>query len=154
MTPPSTHFNPFARSVLDGPDIDLHPQLARDCLWLGRLSACQVLLMDDSHYPWLILVPNQAGLTEFDLLPESLVPAVHDDIRRAAQVLRTLFQPDKLNVAALGNMVPQLHIHLIARFHQDAAWPKPVWGCLPPSPYGEPLLQEQASRLCAALGMG
>ncbi|MEO5339042.1 MAG: HIT family protein [Magnetococcus sp. MYC-9] len=154
MTPPPARFNPFARPPLSAPDIDLHPRLARDGVWLGRLSACQLLLMNDSRYPWLILVPNQEGLTAFDLLPEPLVPLVHDDIRRAGQALRTLFQPDRLNVAALGNLVPQLHIHLIARFQQDAAWPGPVWGLHPPLPYGEQALQEQSARLCAALGMG
>ncbi|MBF0462487.1 MAG: HIT family protein [Magnetococcales bacterium] len=146
-------FYPFDRAAGKSPDIDLHPQLARDCLWLGRLAACQVLLMNDSRYPWLILVPNQEGLADFDLLPEALVPMVWDDIRQASQALRTLFQPDKLNVAALGNVVPQLHIHVIARFQQDAAWPRPVWGCHPPLPYAERALREQTARLCAALGV-
>ncbi len=154
MTPPPAPFYPFGRSTGHGPDIDLHPQLARDGLWLGRLSACQLLLMNDSRYPWLILVPNQEGLTDFDQLPERLMPGVHEDIRHASQALRNLFQPDKLNVAALGNVVPQLHIHIIARFCQDAAWPKPVWGLLPPLPYAEKRVQEQTARLCAALGLG
>ncbi|MBF0402026.1 MAG: HIT family protein [Magnetococcales bacterium] len=151
MTPPA--FYAFGRPDSGAPDIDLHPHLARDCWWLGRLTACQVLLMNDSRYPWLILVPNQAGLTDFDLLPEALVAPVHEDIRRASQALRTLFQPDKLNVASLGNSVPQLHIHVIARFCQDAAWPRPVWGCHPALPYAELVLREQADRLCTALGI-
>lgn len=151
MTPPP--FYSFGRSTGGAPDIDLHPHLARDCLWLGRLAACQVLLMNDSRYPWLILVPNHEGLTEFDQLPDPLVMAVHEDIRRASHVLRTLFQPDKLNVASLGNLVSQLHIHVVARFHQDAAWPKPVWGAYPPAPYAERVLEEQTARLSAALGI-
>lgn len=152
MTPPA-RFNPFGRTAYGGPDIDLHPQLAQECQWLGRLSACQVLLMNDSRYPWLILVPNQEGLTELDQLSELWILSVHEDIRSASQALRTLFQPDRLNVAALGNVVPQLHIHVIARFRQDAAWPRPVWGVHPPLPYGAHLLQEQTARLCKALGI-
>ncbi|MEO5364559.1 MAG: HIT family protein [Magnetococcus sp. DMHC-8] len=154
MTPPPARYYTFGRTVGGTPDIDLHPQLARDCRWLGRLVACQVLLMNDSHYPWLVLVPNQAGLTDWDQLPEMLVPGVHDDIRHACQALRELFQPDKLNVAALGNVVPQLHIHVVARFHRDAAWPGPVWGFQPPLPYAERVLREQTTRLCTALGVG
>jgi diadenosine tetraphosphate (Ap4A) HIT family hydrolase len=153
MTPPPARFNPFGRTAYGAPDVDLHPQLARDCRWLGRLSACQVLLMNDSRYPWLVLVPNQEGVTELDQLAELLILPVYEDIRSASQALRTLFQPDKLNVAALGNLVPQLHIHVVARFHQDAAWPRPVWGCHPPIPYGERVLQEEMTRLCKALGI-
>lgn len=149
----SPPFYSFGRRTSGAPDIDLHPHLARDCLWLGRLTACQVLLMNESRYPWLILVPNHAGLTEFDQLPDSLVMAVHEDIRHASQVLRTLFQPDKLNMASLGNLVSQLHIHLVARFHQDTTWPKPVWGAYPPTPYTERVLQEQTARLSVALGI-
>ncbi|WP_227657548.1 HIT domain-containing protein [Candidatus Magnetaquicoccus inordinatus] len=116
-------------------EVPLHPRLQEDTFFVKRLSACQLLLMNDSRYPWLILVPNQRDVSEWDQLSRLLWPGVHDDICRASQVLRTLFKPDKLNIAALGNLVPQLHIHVLARFRGDAAWPKPVWGALPPLPY-------------------
>ncbi|MBF0184460.1 MAG: HIT family protein [Magnetococcales bacterium] len=132
-------------------DVALHPRLREDALWLGRLSVCQVLLMNDSRYPWLILVPNQEGLREWDQLSRLLLPGVHADICRASEALRGYCQPDKLNVAALGNLVPQLHIHVVARRHGDDTWPKPVWGALPPLPYPTATGQAVAAHLRAAL---
>ncbi|ABK44941.1 histidine triad (HIT) protein [Magnetococcus marinus MC-1] len=117
------------------PIVPLHPVLAKDGLWVTELSACCVLLINDSRYPWLVLVPDRANLTDLDQLNEGDMALVMQDIRLGSRVLRRLFEPTKLNVAALGNMVPQLHIHLIARFSHDAAWPKPVWGAHPAIPY-------------------
>jgi diadenosine tetraphosphate (Ap4A) HIT family hydrolase len=126
---------------------ELHPLLAQDCILVGHLHVCELLLMNDSQYPWLILVPDRPGLRDFDELSDIDTPLVHADIKHASQVLRTLFQPSKLNVAALGNMVPQLHIHVIARSESDKAWPKPVWGLYPPVPYTEEVLSDLLARL-------
>lgn len=125
----------------------LHPVLARDGIPVCGLLACRVLLMNDSRYPWVILVPEYAGLRDLDELPGEMVPLVWQDLRRVSQALRHGFAPDKLNVAALGNVVPQLHIHVIARFHTDDAWPQPVWGRHPPLPYGEALLQQRLAQI-------
>lgn len=132
---------------------ELHPQLLKDCLPVVSLSACLVLLMNDSHYPWLILVPDGHNLRDWDDVSESDIPLVEGDVRLACRVLKKLFQPDKINVAALGNVVPQLHIHVIARFHSDKAWPKPVWGVHPPLPYGDGDLKERLRLLQKAFAM-
>ena len=132
------------------PDFALDPTLARDTVPLEEWALCRVLLMNDARYPWLVLVPARAGLRDFhDLAPADMALAT-GEITRASKALQALFAPDKLNVAALGNMVPQLHIHVIARFKDDAAWPKPVWGVRPPEPYGEPALNERIDDLRGA----
>ncbi len=121
-------------------DFALDPTLAKDTVPLEDWALCRVLLMNDAQYPWLVLAPARAGLRDFhDLAPADLALAT-DEIVRASKALQALFAPDKLNVAALGNMTPQLHIHVIARFTGDAAWPKPVWGARPGEPYGEAAL--------------
>ncbi|MEO5365500.1 MAG: HIT family protein [Magnetococcus sp. WYHC-3] len=132
----------------------LHPQLAGDSVLLGVLSLCQVRLMNNARHPWLILVPERGGLHDLDQLAANDAARLHADLQAAARALRTLFAPDKLNVAALGNIVPQLHVHVVARFTHDAAWPAPVWGALPPQPYRPEELQELKSRLQSALGLG
>ena len=105
----------------------LHPGLAADTLEVGSLALSRVLLMNDARFPWLVLVPQRDGMV--DLV--DLSPADHhrltDEIRQSCEALRALVRPDKLNVAALGNVVPQLHVHVIARFRNDAAWPRPIW---------------------------
>lgn len=114
---------------------ELHPQLQKDCLLVGRFSLCRLLLMRDANYPWFILVPDREGITEiFQLSDEDQVQLLRESSRLSA-VLVERFRADKLNIAALGNVVPQLHVHVIARFRHDAAWPKPVWGVAPPRPY-------------------
>ncbi|MBF0371726.1 MAG: HIT family protein [Magnetococcales bacterium] len=132
---------------------ELHPTLAKDGITVGFLSACQVLLINDSHYPWLILVPDRPGLRDLDELTDIDRALVYGDIHQASQVLRRLFNPTKLNVAALGNMVPQLHIHVIARFEGDKAWPKPVWGLHPSEPYPDDLLAKRLEQLKGAFGV-
>ncbi len=109
--------------------------------------------MNERSWPWLILVPRRPGLIEIvDLEPADRVTLI-EEIARAAEALRQLYRPDKLNVAALGNVVPQLHVHIIARFRSDLAWPRPVWGVKPAlEPYDEPTLSETVRRIAAALG--
>ena len=114
----------------------LHPQLAKDTVPVGDLALSRVLLANDANYPWLILVPRRDALTEIiDLDENEQVQLLGEIDAAAARVLKSVTQCDKLNIAALGNMVAQLHVHVIARFASDAAWPKPVWGAVPPSVY-------------------
>lgn len=132
----------------------LHERLASDthpvCDW--PLSA--VLLADDATYPWLILVPRRDGLRDFHDVAAADRPALMDEIDRASTALQTVYSPDKINVAALGNMVPQLHVHVIARTADDAAWPGPVWGAAPAEPYGEAELAATLAGLRRVLNSG
>jgi diadenosine tetraphosphate (Ap4A) HIT family hydrolase len=113
----------------------LDPTLARDTRSIGDLPLCRVLLSRDANYPWLLLVPRRRGAVELiDLDPADQAPLT-SEIADASRALKALTGCDKLNVAAIGNVVAQLHIHVIARFHADAAWPKPVWNAVPPREY-------------------
>ena len=117
------------------PDFALHERLAADTVEAARWPLCRMLLMNDSRYPWLILVPARADMTEIHRLDPADQVQLMTEITRASRALETLHRPDKINVAALGNMVPQLHIHVVARFRTDDAWPGPIWGAHPPRPY-------------------
>ena len=113
----------------------LDPKLAADTVPIGDLAMTRVLLASDANYPWLILVPRMPGVTEItDLDPNEQVQLL-GEIDAAARALKSVAEYEKLNVAALGNVVAQLHVHVIGRRHNDAAWPKPVWGAAPPSAY-------------------
>jgi diadenosine tetraphosphate (Ap4A) HIT family hydrolase len=125
----------------------LNGQLAKDTVEVARWQLSRVLLMNDSTYPWLILVPERPGMRDFhDLAPADLT-VMTGEIVRASKALESAFNPDKLNVAALGNQVPQLHIHVIARFTGDPAWPGPVWGVRPAEAYGEAARAERLALL-------
>ena len=115
----------------------LHPQLAKDTALIGRIGECLLLLMKDARYPWLILVPEQEGLRELHDLSDDQFSSVTQIIKQTSLRLQTLTEALKINVAALGNMVPQLHIHIIARREDDASWPGPVWGVGTAEPYTE-----------------
>jgi len=119
----------------------LHPQLAQDTVPLGDLPLARALLTNDANYPWLILVPRLPGLVELIDLEENAQVQLLGEIAATARALKSITQCDKLNIAALGNQVPQLHVHIIARRHNDAAWPKPVWGVKPPLPYEQEKLR-------------
>ena len=108
----------------------LDVRLVEDTIYLLELSLCRVLLMNDSRYPWLILVPRFNGLKEIHDLSKGDQGNLMFEITKTTRIIEKLFTPDKINVAALGNSVSQLHIHIIARFKTDEAWPGPVWGCL------------------------
>lgn len=130
----------------------LHPQLAADTVPVANWPLCQVLLIKDANYPWLVLVPARDDLRDFDdLAPDDLQQA-SAEIVRASRALKTVFTPDKINVGALGNMVPQLHIHVIARFADDPAWPQPVWGVVPALPYTADALESRLTLLRDAFG--
>jgi|SRR5690606_12298959 len=129
----------------------LDPRLADDTHPLAQMALCDWRLMDDSHYPWLVLVPRVAGATELVDLSESQQQELLREVSRASHLLRASFAPDKLNVAALGNVVPQLHVHVVARNTGDIAWPGPVWGHAPASRYGPEALVERISMLLQGL---
>lgn len=113
----------------------LHPQLAQDTVPVGDLALTRVLLANDANFPWLILVPRRPGLVELIDLEENAQVQLLGEIAAAARALKTVTECEKLNIAALGNMVAQLHVHVIGRRHSDAAWPKPVWGAAPAAVY-------------------
>ena len=115
----------------------LHPQLAKDTALIGKIGDCLLLLMKDARYPWLILVPEQEVLRELHDLSDDQFTAVTQIIKQTSRRLQSLSGAPKMNVAALGNMVPQLHIHIIARRENDASWPAPVWGVDAPEAYTE-----------------
>jgi len=131
----------------------LHPQLAADSHPVAKLALCELRLMDDANYPWLVLVPRLPDARELIDLGEVPRRQLMEEIDEAGRVLRSLFRPHKLNVAALGNLVPQLHVHVIARFQEDPAWPAPVWGRVAARPYEAEALAERVSLLREALNL-
>ncbi len=118
----------------------LHTQLAKDCAVVGDLSLSRVLLMNDANYPWLVLVPRREEIVELFELPRLDQQQLLDEITQVSSALAGHCRADKMNIAALGNIVPQLHVHIIARFSGDPAWPKPVWGAVPAQPFSEEAL--------------
>lgn len=125
----------------------LHPTLARETVEVAHLPLSRVLLMNDRRFPWLILVPERDSVREIHELSPVDRTELIEEIAQVSDVLRRLFHPDKLNVGALGNIVPQLHVHVVARFVADPAWPGPVWGSGPAVPYLESELEEIRARL-------
>jgi len=124
----------------------LDPRLTADTHAIGALPFSELLLMDDARYPWVILVPRIAGARELIDLDEGDQRLLLGEIDCVARALESLLNPDKLNIATLGNVVAQLHVHVIARFTSDAAWPNPVWGRGERVVYGE---RERAARIGA-----
>lgn len=114
---------------------DLHPRLAADTAFVADWPLSRVLLMNDARYRWLILVPRRAGAVEWFDLDANDRALLTEEIARAAKTLKALAAATKINVGALGNLVPQLHIHVVARSPGDPAWPGPVWGHSPATPY-------------------
>ena len=116
---------------------ELDPRLAADTFLVGETPLSQVLLMNDARYPWLILVPRRADITEPFELSEADQAQLWQESMQLGEAMKAHFAADKLNIAALGNQVAQLHVHHIARFHFDAAWPGPVWGVGSAVPYSD-----------------
>lgn len=117
------------------PDFQLHPQLNKDCLIVGNFPLSQLLMMNDSHYPWFILVPRRQAVTEIFQLEEIDRHQLLNESCFVAEQMTTIYQPDKLNIAAIGNLVTQLHIHHVARYRNDIAWPTPIWGKFAATPF-------------------
>lgn len=130
---------------------ELHPCLKEDCIDIGNFSLCRLLLMNDAAYPWFILVPRRAGVREIFELSEADQQQLLLESSTLARAIAEHFHADKINIAALGNMVPQLHIHHIVRFTSDAAWPAPVWGYAAATPYTEQALGEMTAILKSLL---
>ena len=120
----------------------IHPQLANDCLVLGRFSLCHFLLVKDANYPWFILVPDRDDIQEIYQLSERDQNQLLIESSELSRKLMQIFDGDKFNIAALGNQVPQLHLHHIVRYKTDPAWPGPVWGKVPARAYSERQLDD------------
>lgn len=118
-------------------NFELHAQLAKDSIWLADWPLCQLRLINDSNYPWFILVPRRANIRDVIDLSDEEQAQLWQESAKLSRLLRQKFSPEKLNLAALGNMVPQLHLHHVARFSSDAAWPSPIWGKVAAIPYTE-----------------
>jgi diadenosine tetraphosphate (Ap4A) HIT family hydrolase len=128
----------------------LHPQLEHDTTAIGDLPLSRLLLHNDANYPWLLLVPRRAGASEIIDLDEADQAQLLNEIARVSRALKGATACHKLNIAAIGNVVPQLHIHVVARRRDDPAWPRPVWGAVPARIYDA----AACDRLVAALRSG
>ena len=130
---------------------ELHPLMVQDTYVLGDFPLSRLLLMNDASYPWFILVPRRIEIREvFELKHDDQLQLLKES-SQLAKVLSGVFEADKLNIAALGNIVPQLHIHHIVRYRSDPAWPQPVWGLFPAQPYSSRALQETCANLVERL---
>jgi diadenosine tetraphosphate (Ap4A) HIT family hydrolase len=129
----------------------LDSRLARDAHPVGDLDLSRLLLMDDARFPWLVLVPRRAGMRDLIDLSRDDQHTLLDEINRCAHVLHAIDKPHKLNIAALGNVVAQLHVHVIARQTHDAAWPRPVWNVGERIAFAPDALQARLARLRTAL---
>ncbi len=125
----------------------LHPQLANDCIDVGNFPLSKLLLMNESRYPWCILVPRVEGITEVFQLDEADQQRLNSECVLLSRLLCQEFAADKMNIAALGNVVSQLHVHHVVRHVDDAVWPAPVWGRLPVKPCTEAEMQERLARI-------
>ena len=124
-------------------DFEVHEQLLNNCAVVGDAHLCRVLLMNDARFPWLILVPRIEGLRDFHEVRVNNRSALFSEIESASLAVKKLIDADKINVASLGNQVPQLHVHVIGRLTSDEAWPGPVWGAGVPVPYEDPQRNER-----------
>ena len=138
----------------DTPVWSLHPRLEEDTIDIGDLPLSRVLVIKDAHYPWLLLAPRRADVSEIIDLDEVEQAQLMTEISRVARALKEVTKCDKLNIAALGNLVPQLHVHVIARRNGDAAWPRPVWGVMPPLAHDAEEVQNFISALRRRIWLG
>jgi len=129
----------------------LDERLQKDTLVVGRLELCLLLLHRDSNYPWFILVPQREGVTEIHHLSPTEQQSLLAESTLVAEALESLFSPDKLNIAMLGNIVAQLHIHHVVRFKSDISWPGPIWGAAPAGEYEVSVLEQRRDRMRNAL---
>ena len=131
---------------------NLDSRLAADSIFVADLPMSQLRLMDDARFPWLVLVPRLDDAVEWTDLDDRRQAELLSEINRAASLLRTIASCDKLNIGALGNIVRQLHVHVVARQVGDAAWPGPVWGSGPAQPYDHALKHSRIESLRLQLG--
>lgn len=130
---------------------ELHPRLREDTVPVGEFSLSLLLLSKDANYPWCILVPKREDVFEIHHLSEADRQQLMFESCYLAEVMTSVFDADKMNVAALGNQVKQLHLHHVVRFEGDPAWPGPIWGANPPSQYTPEHLQDRLEHLRTAL---
>lgn len=130
---------------------ELHPQLQQDTYVIGKFTLSWVLLHKDANYPWVILVPEREDIREIHHLDGADQVTLIRESSHLSEVMVDIFAPKKLNVAAIGNLVNQLHLHHVARYESDLAWPKPIWGLMPPSSYSQQLLIQRLGQLRSAL---
>lgn len=131
----------------------LNPTLEKDCIQLGKLELCRVLLMNDSQFPWLILVPETLDVTEIYQLSIQDQQLLMQESSFVAEQLADIYLADKMNIAALGNMVPQLHIHHVVRYKSDKSWPAPIWGQFDAQPYTDNKLLQVVKKIKQALNL-
>jgi len=131
---------------------ELHQQLQQDCLYLGRARLCHLLLMKDANYPWCILVPDRDNISAIHQLEEIDQLQLMRESSILSGTLEKVFKADRINIAALGNIVPQLHIHHVVRYRNDKAWPAPVWGAVKAQAYSEAALQSVVNKIREGLG--
>lgn len=134
-------------------DFEVHEQLLNNCTVIGDASLCRVLLMNDARFPWLILVPRIEGLRDFHEVRVNDRSALFSEIESASLTVKKLIDADKINVAALGNQVPQLHVHVIGRLTSDEAWPGPVWGVGLPVPYDDAQSNDRIKSVKDSMGI-
>ena len=130
---------------------EVDERLINDTVPLGDFALCRVLLMNDSRYPWLILVPRCSAVSEVVDLTAEQQQQLWLETSTVGQVLKDVYQADKINIATLGNVVSQLHIHVVVRMRDDAAWPAPVWGQGEAQPYSAEAVEQIKTQLHAAL---
>ena len=135
------------------PDFAMHPRLQADTVGIGPLALSAVRLMNDARYPWIVLVPRRANLHEFVDLRDDEPSLLLEEIRRCSELFKALHHPAKITIAMIGNLVPQLHVHVIARFTDDATWPRPVWGLGEARPYAQDMLDARVARYRQFLGL-
>ena len=129
----------------------LDTRLAQDAIFVGDLDLSELRLMNDRRYPWTVLVPRRPGLTELFELTRQDRALLADEIASVSEALKRIANAHKMNVAALGNQVRQLHVHVIARFEGDAAWPNPIWGRGTAEPYEAGKAEAFAAQIAKAL---
>lgn len=131
----------------------LHPRLQQDCINIGRFELCQLLMMNDSQYPWFILVPEIGDISEIYQLAKPARELLMEESSYLAENLQQIYKADKMNIATIGNIVPQLHVHHIVRYQTDNAWPVPIWGKSAAVPYTEQQIADTLARLKKRLSL-
>lgn len=129
----------------------LHPDLQKDTYTVGQFNLSLILLHKDANYPWLILVPKREKVLEIHHLMEDEQVQLIKESSHLSEVMTSIYDPITMNIAALGNLVPQLHVHHVARFKDDITWPKPIWGAAEPKAYEPDVLQDRLDRLHSSL---
>lgn len=127
-------------------EFSIHPRLEKDCLYIGRMRLCHVLLLNNAYFRWFILVPEVSEEQVSDLsIPDRAL--LHAEVQHVTDAMVRVFSPDKMNTGAIGNIVPQLHYHIVARFENDVAWPNVVWGVKETTPYEDELVGKMVEAL-------